>query len=89
MSEDDGVIEYLFVWDRLENKWPLRYVVSRGGLVSIPSHVPFDGVLSADESEALLEHLRMRYPEPRFVVARMSATSWEAVEEDFPGLYMH
>lgn len=83
------MIEYLFVWDRLENAWPVRYVVSRGGPVSVPAGVPIEGVVTAEESETLIEHLRTLHPEPRFVVARMSATSWEAVEEDFPGLYLH
>ena len=81
--------EFLFVWDRLEDTWPLRYVVNRGGPVSVPKDVPIEGVVTAEESERLLEHLRGLYPEPRFVVSRMSATSWEAVEENFPGLYLH
>lgn len=57
--------------------------------MSLPKYVPIEGVVTAEESEVLIEHLRQFYPEPRYVVARMSATRWEAVEDDFPGLYLH
>jgi hypothetical protein len=63
--------------------------VSRGGPVSLPKDLPIEGLVTAEESEVLIEQLRQLYPEPRYVVARMSATSWEAVEDDFPGLYRH
>ena len=78
--------EFLFVWDRVANAWPLRYLVSRGGPVSVPTDVPIEGVVSAAASEHLIAQLRGRYPVPRYRVARMSATSWDAVVENFPGL---
>lgn len=82
--------EYLFVWDKEENMWPVRYVVSRGGLESASEpDVLVEGVVTGDESEQLIDRLRTRFPEPRYVVARMSATSWQTVEEDFPGLHRH
>lgn len=76
------MFDFLFVWDRLESAWPVRCVV--GG--AAPGG---ESVLEPEEAEAALERLRARYPEPRYVVARMSATSWAVVELDFPGLYSH
>jgi hypothetical protein len=31
--------------------------------------------------------LRARFPEPDHVVGRMAGTSWDAVADNFPGLY--
>ena len=76
--------DYLFVYDRARRVYPARFRV--GGADRAEAE-PMNGQIDAAFADDLLEGLRLRFREPGYLVARMSASSWEAVEDNFPGLY--
>ena len=81
---------YFFVYDRTTNLYLRRYWVRSDDASDAdapPMVDQLDGVLDEDGAETLLETMRHQYPEPRYAVALMSATSWKTVEENFPSLY--
>ncbi len=86
------MFDFLFVWSRSSRKYPVRFWVRGRGQAWTDSPMPlaqFDGAISAAYAEDLLAGLRQRFKEPDYIVERMSATSWETVEENFEGLYLH
>ncbi|MFT7622011.1 MAG: hypothetical protein ACI9WU_001176 [Myxococcota bacterium] len=84
--------DYLFVWDRGARSYPIRFWVRAAGqsLSDAPPQIDeYDGIISADLADDLLNGLRKRFAEPAYVVERMSGTTWKSVAENFPGLYLH
>ena len=83
---------FFFVYDRSTRTYPLRYWVRPDGayLEDAPAILEeLDGTVDERIVESLLEPMRRRFPEPRYAVACMTASGWEAVEQNFPGLYDH
>ena len=84
--------EFLFVYDRAQRTYPVRFWIRSAdqSLADAPAAADdLDGWLGETYADDLLAGLRARFPEPSHVVERMSGTSWEAVAENFPGLYFH
>ena len=78
---------YFFVWDRQTNTWPVRYwVTDRPDVGQPPDLDILDGVITPAESELSLDELWDRWPEPRYRIGEMSATSWQTVEDNYPGM---
>lgn len=85
--------EYLFVWDRPSDAYPLRYWV-RPAAARLTEDAPpelsdLDGVVDAKHADVFLEALQKQYTAPRYAVSRMDATGWATVERNFPGLYLY
>lgn len=84
--------EYLFVYRPADRTFPVRFWVRDPGQSwadAPPEADALDGWLDGGHADDLLAGLRLRYPAPGHVVERMAATSWEAVEGNFHGLYFH
>ena len=79
--------EYVFVYDPASRTFPVRYWVDAG------EGPPADaarllGPLPSRRVAAWIDEQRAGpWPEPPFAVASMIATSWDAVADNFPGLY--
>lgn len=86
------MLDFLFVWERAARNYPVRYWVRANGqpMDAGPAELELmNGVIDVDHVEELLGALRARYPEPQFVVERMSGSSWDSVADNFPGLYLY
>lgn len=80
--------DYLFIWDRARGQFPLRLHVRA------PEQAPVDeamlhGSILNGQADEVMAVLRSSFSEPTYVVEQMSATSWQSVEENFPGLHEH
>lgn len=75
--------DYLFVWHPHSREYVVRFQV--GGVAT----EPVAGVVDPLDAEDLLAALRTQFPSPEYVVERMSGTSWAAVADNFPGLFLH
>ncbi len=75
--------DYLFVWHPHSREYILRFQVGGHPTAGVA------GVIDPSEAEELLLALRRQFPSPEYIVERMSGTSWEAVADNFPGLYLH
>jgi hypothetical protein len=73
--------DYLFVYHPSSRTYVLRFRVGE------PAQEKDIGQLKRSEQEEALRSLRKRFPSPEYVVECMSATSWQAVEDNFWGLY--
>ena len=79
--------EYAFVYDPQSRTFPARYWVD-GGDGPPPDAGRLMGPLPARRVDAWVEEKRAGpWPEPPYAVATMVATSWDAVVDNFPGLY--
>ncbi len=81
--------EYAFVYDPRTGTFPVRYWVDDGSGPP-PDSGRLMGPIPARRIDAWVEEQRAgAWPEPPYAVATMIATSWEAVADNFPGLYFH
>ena len=82
--------EYLFVYDRNQNAYPVRFWVRSpdDANSAAPScFADLDGAIYRDAVEVRLMGLRQMYPEPRYAVACAHGSTWETIALNFPGLY--
>ncbi len=84
--------EFLFVYDRARRTYPVRFWIRSPGETlgdAPPDLERMDGWVDEAFADDLLAGLRLRFTDPSLVVERMSGTSWDAVETNFPGLHFH
>ena len=84
--------DYLFVYLPASREYPVRFWIRNAGQTGAdapPEADDLDGWVDEQHADDLLAGLRLRYPAPDPVVERMPGTSWQAVEDNFPGLYFH
>ncbi len=73
--------DYLFVYHPWSHSFLLRFRVGS------PAQEGDLGRVEPDEVEDALAALRRQFPSPEYVVECMSGTTWNAVQENFWGLY--
>ena len=86
------MFEYLFVHTVVSRTFPVRFWVRERDQAlgdAPPELEALDGWVAEAYADDLLAGLRQRFVEPGYVVERMSGTSWQAVEDNFAGLYFH
>ncbi len=86
------MFDFLFVYSRASGAYPIRFWVRARGQAFDNPPLPLDtmdGVISEPYAEDLLAGLRQRFKEPGYIVERMSASTWDAVAENFPGMYLN
>ena len=82
--------EYLFVYDKDQNAYPVRFWVRSPDdpdSAAPPCLSELDGAIYRDAVEVRLDGLREMYPEPRYAVACAHGSTWETIALNFPGLY--
>jgi len=82
--------DFLFVYDSSTRTFPVRFWITPDqNSESLPDIVALDGRVTETDWQRAHGELKKRFPQNRYIITRMSATSWTFVEDNFHGMYFH